>query len=86
MNYLHETWPLSIEDLHRLQRNDRAMIRLMCHVKPEEVTMVRSKDLLEEVGLKDLGPVLTERRLRWYGHVERATCTSGINCARDFTV
>ena len=86
MLYASETWPLSKPDLRRLQRNDRAMIRLMCHVKPEEVKMVPSKTLLERVGLKDLDPVVTERRLRWYGHVKRATGTSGIKSAHDFTV
>ena len=56
--------------LLRLQRNDRAMIRQLCHVKPDEVSKVHSRDLLEKVGLQDLDLVLREHRLRWYGHVE----------------
>ena len=41
-------------------------------MKPDEVSKVHSRDLLEKVGLQDLDLVLRERRLRWYGHVERS--------------
>ena len=36
------------------QFHDRAMIRLLCHVKPSEVPRVGSRDLLDKVGLIDL--------------------------------
>ena len=65
-----ETWPLTKPSLLRLQRNDRAMIRQLYHVNPDEVSKVRSCDLLEKVGLQDLDLVLRECRLQWYGHVE----------------
>ena len=55
-----ETWPLTKQSLLHLQRNDRAMIRQLCHVKPDEVSKVRSRDLLEKVGLQDLDLVLRE--------------------------
>ena len=32
--------------LQRLQRNDRAMIRQICSIKPEDVARVRSSELL----------------------------------------
>ena len=32
-----ETWPLTKTNLQRLQRNDRAMIRQFCSIKPEDV-------------------------------------------------
>ena len=57
-------------NLQRLQRNDRAMIRQICNVRPQEIVTTRSIELL---GIEDLDLILKERRLRWYGHVERTS-------------
>ena len=70
MLHASETWPLTKPNLQRLQRNDRAMIRLICNVKPQDIVTTRSNELLARLGIEDL----KERRLRWYGHVE---CSSG---------
>ena len=56
----------------RLQRNDRAMIRQICNVKPQDTATIRSIELLARLGIEDLDLILKERRLRWYGHVERS--------------
>ena len=32
----------------------------------------RFNELLERLGIEDLDLILKERRLRWYGHVERS--------------
>ena len=69
-----ETWPLTKTNLQRLQRNDRAMIRQIYSIKPEDVAKVRSIELLAKLELEDLDLILTERRLRWFRHVE---CSSG---------
>ena len=84
MLHASETWPLTKPILLRLIRNDRAMIRQLCHVKPDEVEQVRSNDLLKKTGLQDLEVVLRGRRLQWYGHVERSS--GAIKCARDLAV
>ena len=73
MLYASETWPLSKPNLQRLQRNDRAMVRQICNIKPQDIATTRSCKLLEQLGLDDLDPILRERRLRWYGHVERSS-------------
>ena len=52
------TWPLTKPNLQRLQLNDRAMIRQICNVKPQDTATIRSTEPL--------------RRLRWYGHMERS--------------
>ena len=68
-----ETWPLTKTNLQRLQHNDRAMIRQICSIKPEDVAKVRSSQLhivLAKLKLEDLDLILRERRLRWFGHVE----------------
>ena len=69
MLHASETWPLTKTNL---QRNDRAMIRQICSIKPEDVASVRSSELLAKLELEDLDLILRERRLRWFGHVERS--------------
>ena len=84
MLHASETWPLTKPNLQRLQRNDRAMIRQICNVKPEDAATVRSNELLAKLGLEDLNLILREKRLRWFGHVERSS--SAIKCASDIEV
>ena len=67
-----ETWPLTKLSLQCLQRNDRAMIRQICNVKPQDTATIRSTELLAWLGIEDLDLILKERRLRWYGHMERS--------------
>ena len=67
-----ETWPLTKPCLQHLQRNDRAMIRQICNVKPQDTATIRSTELLAWLGIEYLDLILKERRLRWYGHVKRS--------------
>ena len=73
MLHASEAWPLTKTNLQHLQHNDRAMIRQICSIKPEDVAMVRSSELLAKLELEDLKLILRER-LHWFGHVE---CSSG---------
>ena len=66
-----ETWAPKAEDIQILRRNDRAMIRWMCGVKIGDE--VSSAALLARLGLEEITSVLRSRRLRWHGHVARAT-------------
>ena len=84
MLHASETWPLTRLNFQRLQRNDRAMIRWIYNVKPEDMATVQSNTLLERLGLESLDLVLRERRLRWYGHVERST--RGVKAVCDLRV
>ena len=65
------TWPLTKTNL---QRNDRAMIRQICSIKPEDVATVSLSELLAKLEFEDLDLILRERRIRWFGHVERSSC------------
>ena len=49
MLHASETWPLTKTNL---QRNDRAMIRQICSIKPEDVATVRSSELLAKIVLE----------------------------------
>ena len=46
MLHASETWPVTKSCLLRLQRNDRAMIRQICNVKPQDTATIRSTELL----------------------------------------
>ena len=84
MLHASETWPLTKPNLQRLQRNDRAMIRQICNVRPQDIVTTRSNELLARLGIEDLDLILKERRLRWYGHVERSS--GAIKTAFDIKV
>ena len=73
MLHASETWPLTKTNLQRSQHNDRAMIRQICSIKPEDVTRVKSSELQAKLELEDLNLILRERRLRWFRHVERSS-------------
>ena len=74
MLHASETWPLTKPNLQHLQRNDRAMIRQICNVRPQDVVTTMSNELLARLDIKDLDLILKERRLHWYGTVE---CSNG---------
>ena len=65
-----ETWPMTSAALHRLCRNDRAMIRWICGVKPSDDPSM--DELHAKLGICDLAILVRGRRLRWFGHVMRS--------------
>ena len=65
-----ETWPMTSDALHRLCRNDRAMIRWICGVKPSDDPSM--DDLHAKLGICDLAVLVRECQLRWFGHVMRS--------------
>ena len=67
MLYAYECWPLKQMDLDQLLRNERAMPRWMCAVKPIDV--INTQDLHLRLGIDDLDIALRQKRLRWFGHV-----------------
>ena len=84
MLHASETWLLTKTNLQRLQRNDRAMIRQICSIKPEDVARVRSIELLAKLQLEDLNLILRWKRLPWFGHVERLS--GAIRTAYDMQI
>ena len=79
-----ETWPVTKPCLQHLLLNDRAMIRQICNVKPQDTDTIRSTELLAWLGIEDLDLLLKKRRLGWYGHVE---CSNGaVKTAFDIQV
>ena len=73
MLHASETWPLTSPHLQRLWRTDRAMIRQIYNLKPENVVTVRLNELLAQLEINNLDVILREKQLRWFGHVERSS-------------
>ena len=77
-----ETWAPTARDLQRLRRNDRSMIRWICGTKPDD--QVPTDVLYTRLGVQDVAETIRSRRLRWFGHVQRAS--SGIKTVMDLEV
>ena len=65
MLHASKTWPLTKPNLQRLQRNDRAMIRQICNVRPQDIVTTRSNELLVRLGIEDLDLILKESSMVW---------------------
>lgn len=77
-----ESWAPNAHDLQRLRRNDRAMVRWICAARPTDE--ISSEELHKQLGVIEIDSLLRSRRLRWYGHVQRAT--SSINSTFSMTI
>ena len=62
MLHASETWLLTKPNFQLLQRNDRALIRQICNVTPQDIFTTRSSELLVQLGIEDLDLILKERR------------------------
>jgi hypothetical protein len=84
MTYGSETWPMRVEDLRRLVRTERVMMRRMCGVKLAQRTSC--KVLQERLGLEKVEDVIRRGRLRWFGHVERMGEENWVSACRSYEV
>ena len=82
MLYGSETWAITKTSLQRLERNDGYMIRRICRVRPMQGT--HTNELRDRMGIQEVSEVLRARRLRWFGHTQRAT--SCINTIIDMPI
>ena len=65
MVYGSETWPMRVEELRRLERAERMMIRWMC-----EVTLkgrYKSEELRKRLDIENVADVVRKSRLGWLG-------------------
>ena len=67
--YASECWAPNVNDLLKLQRNDRAMIWWTCNVRLKD--HISSYSLLRKLGINNIQTLLRYNRLRWFGHVVR---------------
>jgi len=71
--YGSETWSLTNELKNRLQSFHNRCVRTMCRINLWHTREyhIHGKELEERLGLKSLDTYLTQRRLKWAGHVYR---------------
>ncbi len=68
--YGAETWALTDRLMDLLRSCDRRMLRYMAGVRWQDRRF--NKEVAEMCGVEDLSVKLRKKRLRWFGHMERA--------------
>ena len=77
--YGSETWPMRVEELRRLERAERMMIRWMCGATLKD--RCRSEELRKRLDIEDVADVVRKSRLGWFGHLERKMRETGYQLA-----
>jgi hypothetical protein len=84
MVYGSETWPVKAEDMQRLQRTERMMVRWMCGASLKD--RKSSDDLNRRLGVERVADVVRRGRLRWFGHLERKDNNDWTSSCRNIEV
>ena len=84
MTHASETWPVKVEDITRMDRNEKRMLRWMCGVKLGDG--VSSEELRRRLGIRSIGEVMRMSRLGWFGHVERMDDQNWVKRCRSLNV
>ena len=82
--YGSETWPVTIEDVQRMERAERMMVRWMCGVSLKN--RISSAELYGRLGVEEVAVVMRRGRLRWFGHLERKSKEDWVSACRDVDV
>jgi len=84
MIYGTETWPMRIEDMQRLQRAERMMVRWICGVTLKD--RIASEELLAHVGVESVSLLVRRGTLRWFGYVERKPVDDWVKNCQELDV
>ena len=84
MVYGSETWPMRVEEVRRLERAERMMIRWMCGVTLKD--RCKSEELRKRLDIEDVADVVRKSRLRWFGHLERKDERDWVSACRNIVV
>ena len=71
---------MKAEDMQRLERTERMMIRWMCGVRLSDKKA--SAELLSRLVIESVSVVVRRGRLRWFGHVERKQPDDWVSACR----
>jgi hypothetical protein len=82
--YGSETWPVKVDDMQRLERTERMMVRWMCGVSLKD--RVSSAELDRRLGVQGIVNVVRQGRLRWFGHLERKGSDDWVSRCRNVVV
>ena len=84
MLYGSETWPIKVEESQRLHHNEMSMIQWMCGVAMRD--RYPCEELRAWVGIKPIVDVMRQRRLRWFGQIERRDANSWLKKVQNLAV
>ena len=84
MVYGTETWPMKAEDMNRLERTERMMVRWMCGVRLRN--RIPSEELNCRLGIVRITEIVRRGRLRWFGHLERKRSDDWVSACRKYEV
>src|SRR5260221_13406436 len=84
MVYGSETWAMKVEDMQRLERAKRMMVRWMCGVTLKD--RKTNEELLGRLGIECVFDVVRHGSLRWFGHVECNNKDDWVAACRDMVV
>lgn len=79
--YGSETWPVKVEDIHRLER---MMVRWMCGVSLK--SGCRSDELRKRLGVESVSDIMRRSRLWWFGHLERKEESDWASSCRNISI
>jgi hypothetical protein len=82
--YGSETWPMKVDDMHRLERTERMMVRWMCGVSLKN--RVSNEELNRRLAVEQVADVVRQGRLRWFGHLERKDSDDWVSSCRNIEV
>ena len=82
--YGSETWPVTTEDVQRMERAERMMVRWMCGVSLKN--RISSAELYGRLGIEEVRDVMRRGHLRWFGHLERKSKEDWVSVCRDIDV
>jgi hypothetical protein len=82
--YGSETWPMKVDDMHRLERTERMMVRWMCGVSLKN--RVSNEELNSRLAVEQVADVVRQGRLRWFGHLERKDSDDWVSSCRNIEV
>jgi len=82
--YGSETWATKVEDMQRLERTERSMVRWMCGVTLRDKKS--SEELRDCLRIASVSRVVSCGRLRWFGHLERKSSVDCVAACRVMKV
>ena len=84
MTYGSETWAVKMEDMQRLERTEKMMIRWMCGVTLRDIKS--SEELRQKLSVVSVSDVVRQGRLKWFGHVEHKDADDWVSACRNMVV
>ena len=81
LKYFTESWAMKEANL---ERTERMMVRWMCGVSLKD--RKRSGDLYSLLGVRNVAKVVSESRLRWFGHVHHKSEYDWVSACRNVGV